>query len=305
MTRLATMAFVLIWSTGWVAVGYAIPFANAFSFLTIRFGLASILIGALALLVGARWPKGRAAWLRAIFSGVILQGLYLMGVWWAVQQGVPAGISGLIAAVQPLLTALLSARMAGEPLSRAQWLGIGLGFVGVMLVLEPKILVAFDDHVAGKSLMVPIIANMLGMVCATLGTLYQKKHFANEDLRSLNALQAFGGFLPVVLMVLLFVPWHFEVRLETMLTLGWTVLGLSFAGTGLLLYLIKKGEVARVSSLIFLMPPLVAIQTFFLLGERLLPVQIGGMLVVMVGVYLAVKRQKADRPAPSISASKF
>ncbi len=289
MTRLITVLFVIIWSTGWVCVGYAIPYSNAFTFLTIRFGLASIAIGAFALAMGARWPRGRAAWAGTIFSGILTQGLYLMGVWWAVQKGVPAGISGLIAAVQPLLTALLSARMAGERLGRTQWIGIALGFFGVLLVLEPKFAIAFTVASQGPSLFWPILANVLGMVSVTFGTLYQKARLQDEDLRSLNALQALGGFIPVLLMVVLVGPWHFEVRQETLLVLGWTVFGLSFGGTGFLLYLIRKGEVARVSSLIFLMPPLVALQTWLILGEKLLPVQIAGMIIVMCGVYLATR----------------
>jgi drug/metabolite transporter (DMT)-like permease len=294
LTRLATILFVLIWSTGWVSVGYAIPYANALSFLTVRFGLAALIIGTFALLSGARWPKGRSAWGRAIFSGVILQGLYLIGVWWAVQEGVPAGISGLIAAVQPLMAAMLSARLTGERLNRLQSIGIGLGFLGVLLVLEPKILGAFSTGRTDGSLLLPILANILGMVSVTLGTLYQKAKLSGEDLRSLNALQAFGGLLPVLAILLIASPWHFELRFETLATLAWTVFGLSFAGTGLLLYLIRKGEVARVSSLIFLMPPMVALQTWLVLGETLLPIQIAGMIVVMAGVYLAVRTPPAN-----------
>jgi drug/metabolite transporter (DMT)-like permease len=289
VTRLVTILFVLIWSTGWVTVGFAIPHTNALSFLSVRFGIAAILIGTYAIVVGARWPKGMLAWGRVIFSGMILQGLYLMGVWWAIQKGVPAGISGLIAAIQPLLAALLSARLVGEPLSRAQWLGIGLGFFGVLLVLEPKILVALTTSAVGESLLIPILANVLGMVSVTLGTFYQKAKLKNEDLRSMNALQAAGGFIPVFLILMLFGEWRFDIRTETVLSLAWTVLVLSFAGTWILLYLIRKGEVARVSSLLFLMPPMVAMQAWLLLGETLQPIQIIGMIVVMIGVYLAVR----------------
>jgi drug/metabolite transporter (DMT)-like permease len=288
VTRLVTLLFVLIWSTGWVSVGFAIPHAGAFSFLAVRFGLAALIIGIFAFAVGARWPQGLAAWSRAIFCGVLTQGLYLMGIWWAVEQGLPAGISGLIAALQPLLTALLAARIAGEALRRAQWFGIGIGFCGVLLVLEPKIAAAFTANGTGH-LLWPIIANIAGMVSVTLGTLFQKRYLQHEDLRSLTAIQAFGGFLPMAVMLLFVSPWRFEWRMETMLTLGWTIFGLSCAGTAFLLYLIRKGEVAKVSSLIFLMPPLVAIEAYLLLGEKLLPTQIAGMAVVSVGVYLAVR----------------
>jgi drug/metabolite transporter (DMT)-like permease len=283
--RLAPFLFVLIWSTGWAAAGYAVPFVDPLTFLAIRFGLAAILIGSVCAAAGARFPATTAEWAHALVNGVLGQGLYLAGVWWAIKHGVPAGISGLIAATQPLLTALLSNRLAGEPLRAAQWLGVGLGFAGVALVLAPKF---SGTDLAGAAFW-PVIVNIGGMAAVTLSAFYQKRFLAGSDTRSLTALQAAGGFLVVLPLAFLLEARTIEWRFETIAVLAWAVLGLSFAGSSLLLYMIRKGAVARVAALIYLMPPLAAAQSWLLLGERLSAIQLAGFAIVTLGVWLAAR----------------
>ncbi len=229
---LAPFLFILVWSTGWVSAGYAAPFADPILFLAIRFAIAALVIGAFAAAVRASWPKTATEWRQTLFSGVLLQGLYLIGVWWAIRNGVPAGISGLIAALQPLLTALLSARMTGERLLPAQWLGVLIGLAGVLLVIEPKVIAALSKGFRGPDITIPILINMLGMLSVTLGSLYQKRRLGGQDIRSLNALQAAGGLIPVLIALPFLSDFEFELRFETAFAMIWAVFALSFAGTG-------------------------------------------------------------------------
>jgi drug/metabolite transporter (DMT)-like permease len=68
------------------------------------------------------------------------------------------------------------------------------------------------------------------------------------------------------------------------------VLVLSMAAVMLLLYLIARGQVSRAASLIYLMPPTVAIESFILLGEPLKATMIIGTIVVVLGVWLAGRK---------------
>ncbi|MGL5448258.1 MAG: EamA family transporter, partial [Rhabdaerophilum sp.] len=110
LVTVAPALFVLIWSTGWIVAKYAAPFADPLTFLTIRFACAFALMAVIALIVRAEWPKSPMSYGHAMTSGVLLHAVYLGGVWWAIAQGLPAGISALIAAIQPLMTAGLAAR---------------------------------------------------------------------------------------------------------------------------------------------------------------------------------------------------
>ena len=296
LIRVAPVLFVLLWSTGWIIVGFAMPFSDPFAFLSVRFGCAAILIGLFAAWQGASWPKTPQQWAHALISGMLLQGFYLAGVWCAVKNGLPAGISGVIAGVQPLLTAVLSSKLVNERVSPRQWLGVFVGLAGVLLVLWPKLTGAIVASGTGHSLVWPALVNLLGMVAATLGTFYQKRFLPHSDLRSQTSLQAMGGFIPVFLLALMTGGWAFEVRLETIGSLIWGVFGLSFAASGLMLLMIRKGDVSRVASLIYLMPPVVAIEAFVLLGERLVLIQIIGILITAFGVYLAVRKSQPVDP---------
>jgi drug/metabolite transporter (DMT)-like permease len=72
--------------------------------------------------------------------------------------------------------------------------------------------------------------------------------------------------------------------------LVWSVVVLSGFTIWLMLMMINRGEIARVSALLYLVPSTVALQAWGLFGETLSSVQIGGMVVTAVGVYLATRK---------------
>jgi drug/metabolite transporter (DMT)-like permease len=92
-----------------------------------------LVMAAIALIGGARWPV-KAEIGHSLVSGWLVHGLYLGGVFTAISQGVPAGISALIPGLQPILTSTIANRFMGERVTRRQWLGLTLGLIGVALV---------------------------------------------------------------------------------------------------------------------------------------------------------------------------
>ena len=130
--RAIPLLFTFLWSTGWVVAGYSARHADALTFLVVRFSSAAALLTLIALATGAPWPRSRRAVIDVAITGILLHGIYLAGVWWAVRHGLPAGISGLIAGLQPILTALFAPALAGERISPIRWAGILCGFLGIM-----------------------------------------------------------------------------------------------------------------------------------------------------------------------------
>ncbi len=278
--------FVFLWSTGWVVARYAAPHADALTFLSVRYVGAFVLVGGFALFSRAPWPKGRVAITHALVSGVLIHGLYLGAVWWAIKQGVPAGISGLIAVLQPLLTAALGGWLIKEHVKPLQWVGVFIGFLGVLLVLEPKLNQAFPTG----SIFVPVLVNCIGMLAVTLGSFYQKRFLSTGDLRSITAVQYVGAFIVTAPLALLTENLRFDLVPETFYALAWAVIPISIGAISLMLMMIRKGEVSRVASLIYLAPPTVAVQAWLMFGETLVPLQIAGMGVAAFGVYLTTKK---------------
>jgi drug/metabolite transporter (DMT)-like permease len=288
--RLAPALFVLIWSTGWIVGKYVFLIgADPITFLALRYVTAGAIVTGLAVAARAAWPASAAEWAHAMITGVLLHAIYLGGVWWAVAHGLPAGISALLAATQPLMTAFLAWPLLGERVSRINALGIAIGFVGVLLVLAPRF--SGMDGAALGALLLPIVINIIAMIGVTLGTFYQKRFGASGDLRSITAVQYLGALVVTLPLLPLIepemrVPW----KIESLYALGWSVLVLSIGAIFLMLEMIRRGKVSKVASLIYLIPPTAAVQAWFLFGETLTALQVAGMAVTAAGVYLATRR---------------
>jgi len=286
--RAAPLTFALLWSSGFIVAKYAAPDADPFTFLVVRFALTAIILGLIAVASRAPWPARPREAVHSIVAGVLLHGGYLAGVWWAIAQGLPAGITGLITAVQPLLTALLAAPLLGERVISRQWCGIVAGFIGIVLVLAPRL--AAVDVAALGPIALPMLAVLAATVSVTLGTFYQKRFAAGADLRTGTALQFVGALAVVTPLALATEPMRFEPTATLLAALAWSVLGMSIAAVVLLLLLIRYDAVSRVAALIYLVPPLTALEAFILFGESLSTVQVVGIAVTASGVWLATRR---------------
>ncbi|MCJ2083131.1 DMT family transporter [Methylobacterium sp. J-090] len=275
--------FVLIWATGFVAARFVAPHADAVTFVALRVVCVAAVLAALARALGARWPKGGKEWTDALVAGILMQGIYVIGVFWSVQHGLPAGIAALVGSLQPLLTALLVGPVLGEQVSPRRWSGIGLGFAGAALVLAPKV-------GAGDASGIPLpalAACLAAMVAMTIGTLWQKSRGGAADLLSNAAIQFVGASALAIPVALLIGTGRFDATAPAWFGLAWSVLVNSVAGILLLLVLIRRGAVAGVASLLFLVPPVSALMAYGLFGEALAPIQIAGMALAAAGVALA------------------
>lgn len=295
LLRVAPGLFVLLWSTGWINAQAASPYSEPLTFLALRYALAAVALAVLVMALGAPWPRSRRIWAHGLLSGVLLHALYLGGVWWAIDQGLPTPISGLIAAVQPLLTAGLAVGLIGERLQAGQWAGLCLGLIGLLLGLGPKVLGAMTSLETGVTLFVGV--NVVAMVSVTLGTLYQKRFLSGESLPGLVMVQNVGACLATLPIVWALESGRIDWTPVAQLSMVWSVLGLSLGAIGLMLWMIRQGAVSRVASLIYLIPPAVAIQAYLFFGETLSPLQVAGMAVTVVGVYLVNRAPTPERAA--------
>lgn len=286
--RVSPLIFTLLWSSGWIVAGYSAMYADALTFLLVRFGCAGLLLAGFSLAGGAPWPRGRRAVLDCAVAGILLHGAYLGGLWWAVRHGLPAGVSGLIAGLQPILTALFAPMLVGERISPLRWAGIACGFVGIGLVLQPKL--AGVEPAAFAGVLVPILVNVVAMVAVTFGSFYQKARIVEGDLRTITALQYASACLFLLPFAVLLEPMHIEWNTTMALVLAWSVLALSLGSIGLYLMLLRRGAVSRIATFLYLVPALVAAQAWLLFGESMTPVQIVGMAVTVLGVALASRK---------------
>jgi drug/metabolite transporter (DMT)-like permease len=280
LARLAPPLFVVIWATGFIVARVIAPYAEPLTFLLVRYLLASLILGLIVLAARAPWPKTPRDWRDGLVAGVLLHGLYLGGVFWAVKHGLPAGISALVAGLQPLVTGALAGPLLGEHVSPRRWTGIGIGFLGASLVVLPKL---GDGGVPPLALGICL----LGMLSITLGTIWQKRTGGRLDLRTSAFVQFLGAAAVTAPLVLLTEQGHMDLTLPLLGALAWAVFGLSIGAIGLLLFLIRQGAVVGVATLLYLVPPVAAVMAFGLFGETLSLVQMAGMACAALGVAVA------------------
>ncbi|RRR70821.1 MAG: DMT family transporter [Candidatus Viridilinea halotolerans] len=277
--------FVLLWSTGFIGARLGLPYIEPFTFLGIRFVIVSTLLAGLALLLRSPWPRSWRALGHIAVAGLLLHGGYLGGVFIAIDNGMPAGISALIVSLQPILTAVIAQPLLGERVAGRQWVGLLLGLLGVGMVVGEKILL-----VSGVPLIAPI--SMVGITVAlfstTLGTIYQKRFGGRMPLISGTALQYVAAGIFMIPLALLVETGTIMWTPELLFALVWLVLVLSIGAILLLMLLLRLNSTARVASLFYLVPPSTALQAYFIFGEALGPLALAGMVVASLGVALVV-----------------
>lgn len=293
LDRLAPALFVLLWSTGWVAAKFGGIVSEPLTFLSIRYATAAVVFAGFCIVVGAVWPRDRRTILHALISGAFLHGFYLATVWWAIGQGVPAALSGIIAALQPLMTAFAAPLLIGERLTAGQKFGLALGFSGVAIAVLPKFLAIGTGEFAALA----VIINMIGMASVSYGTIYQKQYLHTGDIRAIATLQYLGALVVTLPLAFLLETPSVEFGWGFLVLLAWSVLGISMGAVLLLLYLLRRGQVSRAASLVYLVPPIAALQAALVFGEELTPPMIVGTVIVVAGVYLCNRKEAAAAPA--------
>ena len=290
----ASVLFVLIWSTGFIVARATVPHGAPELILSVRLTLTALLLGLIALKAGQRLPPGKRLRLHLV-AGAMLHGLYLTVSWWAVYHGMPAGIMSLLGALQPLMVAVASVALMGERLPGRAWAGLAIAILGVGCVLMP----AIERSGVGGIPVLPAVAGLVAVIAMTGGTLIQRGTISGDGIWISGAVQNAGGAMVAIMAAATIGEVRWDNAPLLWIGLGWSVLGLSAGGLSLLVWLVRTQGPTRMSMLLLLVPPLAAIEAWALFGERLGPVQVAGFALALAGVLLGRSqgRQPVAEPA--------
>ena len=289
--------FVLIWSTGFIVAKFGLPYAPPLTFLALRYAFSIACFLVWIRFSRARWPRGRSQWLHLAVTGVLMHAGYLGGVWVAVKGGMGSGLAALIVGLQPVLTALWlswaassgGASPAQSQVTPRQWVGLGLGLGGLLLVVARKF--GSGSEVTALTLGCAVFA----LFSITVGTLYQKHFMQPTDVRSANAIQLAAALLvtlPFTFLETEAITWNPQF----IGAMAWSVLALTLGGSSLLYLLIQRGAATAVTSLLYLVPPTTALMAWVLFGESITLATVAGTALTALGVSLVV------RPAKPVAA---
>ncbi|MEO3937119.1 DMT family transporter [Dermatophilaceae bacterium Soc4.6] len=284
------VAFVLVWSSGYIAGPYGVRTMGALTLVAWRFALAALVAAALALALRRRPGIDRAMAARIAVVGFVMNGL-LFGLMYL---GFAAGLSGtlgsLLHSLSPVLTALLAAVILRERLSRVQVVGFVVGVVGVLVVLGPDL-----DQAGG---IVGVALGVLGTLALSLGTLGQRWIGGRPDPIWSATLQ-FAVSAPPVWVLALATEGLYPVSDPTgaALSLGYLAIANSVLGLLLLGTLVRARGAGAAASLFFLMPPVTAVLEWLVLHRTLTVRELAGLVIAVAGVAVATRR-RTPGPTP-------
>ena len=270
--------FVLLWASGFIGAKLGLRYAEPLTFLALRMVTVVALIAVVIAATRSKWPSANGI-MHSAATGLMVHGLYLGGVFVAIENGLSAGLVALIVSLQPVLTSTVANRLFGERVAARQWLGLALGLFGVYLVLEAKL-------ATGEATPLAWLAATVALIGITIGTLYQKRFGGGIDWRPALCVQYAAAGVLFSLGAYLFESRAVQWTPQFIFALGWLVLVLSLGAVWLLYFLIRRSAATRVVSLFYLTPPVTALLAWALFDERLKPLALLGMAVCVAGVFL-------------------
>ncbi|MEH6627564.1 MAG: DMT family transporter [Motiliproteus sp.] len=290
LVQMMPWLFVWLWSTGFIGAKYGLPYAEPFTLLLYRMLATLLLLAILAFWLKPNWPSRTSA-LHTAVTGLLVHGLYLGGVFYAIAGNMPAGLVSLIVGLQPLVTAIAAVIVLKESVTPRQWFGLLLGLVGVGLVLLEKM--GGLSTVRDFSLWT-LAWCLVALAGISIGTVYQKRYGQGVELIPGTFIQYCSATLFFATGALLFESGEVSWDIQFLLAMGWLVLGLSIGAIMLLMALIRLGAASQVASLFYLVPPVTALEAYILFDERFGPLAMAGGLLTVAGVALVVIRRKAE-----------
>lgn len=294
------LLFVLLWNSGFIGAEYGLPYAGPWTLLFWRYAALAALLGLWLRLRGSlTWP-GRSAVGHTALVGVLAHGAWLSCVLISLDMGVPAGVVALVTALQPLLTGTLSGPVLGERTDTWQWLGLILGFCGVIIAVGARL--SEDAAIPVGAYLIPF-GSVVAITAASLLQRRRELHGVATRLADDTVLfyQCAATALALLLPALAVEGFATEWTLPFLATMSWLVLVVSLGAYLSMWRLLVRHDATRVASLFYLSPPVTMLMAWAAFGDQLIPSDVLGLAVAGVGVALVYRlgfRRARVQPLP-------
>ena len=272
LVPLALVGVYLIWGSTYFAIRIALESFPPFLMAAIRFPIAGALMFALLRLRGVPAPTPRQ-WLNCFITGSLLLGVGNGLVCYA-EQTVASGIAAVAVATVALFIAIFSGFYGHWP-NRIEWVGLAVGFVGVIVL-----------NFGGELRASPIGA--IALVCATMGwafgSVWSKHQNMPQPAMSAAAQMFCGG---ITLAIIAFLHGEHLAAMPTtpaLLAMAYLIVFGSLLGFSAYIYLLHNTRPALAASYAYINPPVAVMIGVALAGEAVTQLDIVGMIIILAGV---------------------
>lgn len=271
------VGLILAWSSGYVGAIIAAETDSIIRVLLWRFIGVALLFSPFLIRAIRRGVTWRWCALHALLGVVGMFACVGLGIQ-SINLGLPAGTGALISALQPLAAAVLAGPLLGERVIKSQWVGLGIGFLGVLFSV---------GGLTGSDQLMGYLCSFASMATMVAATLIAKAKWDGSDLGSALAMQTTVTavlFVPVALYEGVFWPepsWHFGGAV------AWAIVFSTLGGYGFYYLCLMRSGTVRTSSLIYLTPPVTLVWAWAMFGQPMSPYTWAGLLLCLAGVWLA------------------
>ncbi|MHC0052137.1 DMT family transporter [Actibacterium sp. D379-3] len=279
------LAFAFMWSSAFTSARMIVADAPPLTALALRFLISGLLGVAIARAMGQSWRLTRPQIRATVIFGVCQNALYL-GLNFVAMQTVEASLAAVIASIMPLLVAALGWIIFGDRMRPLGVAGLVTGFVGVAIIMASRI--------GGGVDMYGLTLCLLGMLALTLATLSVRGASSGGNVLMIVGLQMLVGSAVLAAPAVVLESWQVSWSWRLIGAFAYTTLVPGLAATFTWFLLVRRIGAARAATFHFLNPFLGVATAAVLLGERMGPMDIVGVVVIMTGI-LAVQLSKQAR----------
>lgn len=277
------VVFAILWSSASVATKWGLQVSQPFVLAIVRFAIAGgIMIFVSHAVLQHRFPL-RKEWKQLLIYGVLNIGIYL-GLYVLAMQHVSAGLGSLFPATSPVFVSVISAVLFQQRIKVKTVISLGLCLMGIIIAAYPLLLKSYASPL-GLTLL------LLSMLSYSFGSVYfSTKYWGNLHILTINGWQTIlGGVLVLPLMLFYYDKTLNHFNIEFLISVGWLAIIVSIGAVQLWLYLIKEDAV-KSSFWLFLCPIFGFFMAWFFMNEPIDTFTISGVLLVITGLYLVLKK---------------
>lgn len=273
----------LIWGSTYLAIKVGLESFDPFFFAGLRYLIATALALAWARLRGVEFTGSLSHWLPAFAVGVLFIGVCNGAIFWA-ETRLDSAYTALLITVNPVWAALLTPLYPGEERLRlGGWLGVILGFVGTAILLAPWRAVTPELTAA-----LVVVTSAFIWAATALGVRRIRQRY---DPFALTVAQMASGAV-VLLVVAAFRGQALvgPVTLRAVTALAYLVVFGSLVAFTAYFYLLRHLDATRVASSTYINPVVAMVLGVVLLDEVITWYMGVGIVVVLAGVWLVMRR---------------
>ena len=270
---LALAAVYLIWGSTYLAIRFALeggwpPLLMA----GIRFLLSGAALYAVLRLRGVAAPT-RMQWRNVAFMGLLLLGLG-NGMVCIAEQTVSSGLAAVAVASAPLWMGLFAA-MRGEHPRRLEWIGLGIGFVGVLWLNAGSSLTASP---------VGLVALLVAPLAWSYGSIWSRGRDLPSPFMASAAQMLCGGVAMCIVGALAGERFHGMPTTHGLAAFAYLIVFGSIIGFSAYIWLLHHVRPALAGSYAYVNPAIAVALGAWLAGERFGRHELLAMGVILLGV---------------------